>query len=111
MKEIIETVSNLNTTEWIGIGFVGLIVLAALPFILWRMIIGIPKLIWGTSKTCAFLIFGGAILFSSMGIAKWGVDTEPRLNELKAKYGEEEGLKKFWSETLPSLPEDKKLSW
>ena len=111
MKEIIETVSNLNTAEWIGIGFVGLIVLAALPFILWRMIIGVPKFIWRTSKFCTLLIVGGAILSSSMGFAKWGADTKPRRDELKALHGEREGLRKFWEETLPSLPEDKKLRW
>ena len=111
MKEIIETVSNFGTMEWVGVGVVGLIVLTALPFLLWRMIIGIPKFIWASSKVCTFLLVGGIALYGGLSVNKWMADNKPRLDELKEKHGEKEGLRRFWDETIPGLPEDKKIKF
>ena len=109
MKEIIEMVSNFETAHWVGTGVVGLILLTALPFVIWRMIIGIPKLIWASSRACTFLIVGGIALYGGLSVSKWAHSVQPRLKELKGKHGDKEGLRRFYEETLPSLPEDKKI--
>lgn len=109
MKEIIETVSNFGSAEWVGVGLVGLIVLMSLPFILWRVIVGTPKFVWAASKICAIALIGGGALFAGMSFMKWAHDSKPRLDELKEKHGERGGIRAFWSETLPSLPEEYKI--
>ena len=109
MKEIIETVSNFGAAEWVGVGLVGLIVLMSLPFILWRVIVGTPKFVWAASKFCAIAILGGGAIFAGMSFMKWAHSVQPRINELKEKHGEKEGLDMFYKETFPQLPEEYKI--
>ena len=110
MKEIIETVSTFGPMEWVGIGLVGLFILTALPFLLWRMIIGVPKLLWRSSKFCAIILLGGGALFAGISCMGWFYDNKPRLEELKEIHGEKGGIKAFWDEVeRPRLPEEYKI--
>tara|TARA_R110001592_G_scaffold250497_2_gene513134 strand:+ start:21268 stop:21453 length:186 start_codon:yes stop_codon:yes gene_type:complete len=50
--------------EMIAIGFAfALILVAALPYILWKIIYVLPNLLWTCSKVATFVIVFGAIVF------------------------------------------------
>lgn len=50
--------------EMIAIGFIlAIILVAALPYILWKIISILPNLLWTCSKVATFIIVFGAIVF------------------------------------------------
>ena len=50
--------------EMIAIGFIlAIIVVTALPYMLWKIISILPNLLWACSKVATFIIVFGAIVF------------------------------------------------
>ena len=50
--------------EMIAIGFIlAIILVSALPYILWKSISILPNLLWTCSKVATFIIVFGAIVF------------------------------------------------
>tara|TARA_B100001059_G_C17380070_1_gene353990 strand:+ start:361 stop:534 length:174 start_codon:yes stop_codon:yes gene_type:complete len=50
--------------EMIAIGFIlAIILVAALPYMLWKIISILPNLLWTCSKVATFIIVFGAIVF------------------------------------------------
>ena len=76
MKEMIDTVMGFGVVELGLTAVVGLMLLGAIPFVLWRMISSLPKLLWNVSKFCAIVTIGGAVLIGTFKFIEY-IDENP----------------------------------